>query len=93
MTALSHPSVSRLTDTWNRVPSKEKKIFDNLVKYAPEQDGRELLHSIFQQIKVSCNKSLIIEIATFLRNQNFIKICSGFKHEHSYKISKESIRK
>ena len=52
VSALSHPSVNRLTDTWARVPTKERKCFDTLVKYAPDQDGRELLHSIFQKIKV-----------------------------------------
>lgn len=52
VSALSHPSVNRLTDTWARVPTKERKCFESLVKYAPDQDGRELLHSIFQKIKV-----------------------------------------
>jgi len=54
VSALSHPSVNRLTDTWARVPTKERKCFDTLVKYAPDQDGRELLHSIFQKIKLPC---------------------------------------
>ena len=54
VSALSHPSVNRLTETWSRINAKDRKTFENLQKFAPEQEGRQLLQSIFQQIKV-CN--------------------------------------
>ena len=57
VSALSHPSVNRLTETWSRINAKDRKTFENLQKFAPEQEGRQLLQSIFQQIKV-CNKVL-----------------------------------
>ena len=53
VSALSHPSVNRLTETWSRINAKDRKTFENLQKFAPEQEGRQLLQSIFQQIKVS----------------------------------------
>ena len=52
VSALSHPSVNRLTETWSRINAKDRKTFENLQKFAPEQEGRQLLQSIFQQIKV-----------------------------------------
>lgn len=54
VSALSHPSVHRLTETWSRINAKDRKTFENLQKFAPEEEGRQLLQSIFQQIKLPC---------------------------------------
>ena len=62
VSALSHPSVNRLTETWSRINAKDRKTFENLQKFAPEQEGRQLLQSIFQQIKV-CYR-YVIQIIT-----------------------------
>ena len=67
VSALSHPSVNRLTETWSRINAKDRKTFENLQKFAPEQEGRQLLQSIFQQIKVR-NHYVINIIAYELRN-------------------------
>ena len=67
VSALSHPSVNRLTETWSRINAKDRKTFENLQKFAPEQEGRQLLQSIFQQIKV-CNKVLRNLLRNRLRN-------------------------
>ena len=70
VSALRHASVARLTDTWQRVPRRDRQNFESLVKYVPEDDGHQTLRQTFERIQLPC----IPHLGIFLKELTYIDV-------------------
>jgi hypothetical protein len=70
VSALRHVSVARLTDTWQRVPRRDRQNYEQLTKFVPEGDGHHRLRQCFERIQLPC----IPHLGLFLKELVYIDV-------------------